>query len=246
MRVLDRAGLVLDALEAGAASLSVLVLRTGLPRPTAQRIALALEHRALVGRDACKRFILRQAGGQQLRRRPPIRSELRCNPPGPVARVDGRLGPAVAATGPATSLRRDCRGRRGRVGVTGDNDSRVRRTCSPRLGGPRVSPSRTRGGSLRRHRGLGHPPAWLVAIRRRARAQPRFGFRTRALTRTRSGRRSLRLRPRRETLPGTRAQAGADPWDESSHDAIAADCRRCVELGTAPWVGDERSRRVLI
>ncbi|MQA84234.1 MAG: helix-turn-helix domain-containing protein [Streptosporangiales bacterium] len=56
--VLDKAVLVLNALEAGPASLAQLVQSTGLARPTAHRLAVALEHYRLVGRDTRGRFIL--------------------------------------------------------------------------------------------------------------------------------------------------------------------------------------------
>jgi DNA-binding IclR family transcriptional regulator len=56
--VLDKAVLVLNALETGPASLAQLVQTTGLARPTAHRLAVALEHHRLVHRDAQGRFIL--------------------------------------------------------------------------------------------------------------------------------------------------------------------------------------------
>jgi DNA-binding IclR family transcriptional regulator len=56
--VLDKAVLVLSALEAGPASLAQLVQTTGLARPTAHRLAVALEHHRLVHRDTQGRFIL--------------------------------------------------------------------------------------------------------------------------------------------------------------------------------------------
>jgi DNA-binding IclR family transcriptional regulator len=48
----------LNSLEAGPASLAQLVQATGLARPTAHRLAVALEHHRLVHRDAQGRFIL--------------------------------------------------------------------------------------------------------------------------------------------------------------------------------------------
>jgi DNA-binding IclR family transcriptional regulator len=48
----------LNALEAGPASLAQLVQTTGLARPTAHRLAVALEHHRLVHRDTQGRFIL--------------------------------------------------------------------------------------------------------------------------------------------------------------------------------------------
>src|SRR5690606_8278090 len=56
--VLDKAVLVLNALEAGPASLAQLVQATGLARPTAHRLACALEHHRIVARDMQGRFIL--------------------------------------------------------------------------------------------------------------------------------------------------------------------------------------------
>lgn len=56
--VLDKATSVLNALEAGPASLSQLVSMTHLARPTAHRLAVALEVHRLIARDIQGRFIL--------------------------------------------------------------------------------------------------------------------------------------------------------------------------------------------
>ncbi len=56
--VLDKAATVLSALEAGPATLAQLVAATHLARPTAHRLAVALEHHRLVTRDIQGRFIL--------------------------------------------------------------------------------------------------------------------------------------------------------------------------------------------
>lgn len=56
--VIDKAAMVLDALEAGPTSLAQLVASTGLARPTVHRLALALVHHRLVGRDIQGRFVL--------------------------------------------------------------------------------------------------------------------------------------------------------------------------------------------
>ncbi|MFV0461850.1 MAG: IclR family transcriptional regulator [Nostocoides sp.] len=56
--VLDKAAIVLGALEAGPSTLAQLVTATGLARPTAHRLAVALEHHRLVARDLQGRFIL--------------------------------------------------------------------------------------------------------------------------------------------------------------------------------------------
>ncbi|PID54145.1 MAG: IclR family transcriptional regulator [Micrococcales bacterium] len=56
--VLDKAATVLTTLEAGPATLAQLVAGTGLPRPTVHRLAIALEHHRLLGRDLQGRFVL--------------------------------------------------------------------------------------------------------------------------------------------------------------------------------------------
>ncbi len=55
--MLDKAALVLNAVEASPASLGDLVTRTGLTRATAHRLAVALEVHRLVGRDPSGRFV---------------------------------------------------------------------------------------------------------------------------------------------------------------------------------------------
>jgi len=56
--VIDKAALVMSALESGPATLAQLVSTTHLARPTAHRIAVALEFHRLVTRDSQGRFIL--------------------------------------------------------------------------------------------------------------------------------------------------------------------------------------------
>jgi len=56
--VIDKTVAVLDALAEGPCSLAALVETTGLPRPTAHRLALALERHHVVDRDAQGRFII--------------------------------------------------------------------------------------------------------------------------------------------------------------------------------------------
>jgi DNA-binding IclR family transcriptional regulator len=56
--VLDKTVAVLAALEPGPASLAELVAATGLARPTAHRIAVALERHRLLARDGQGRFVL--------------------------------------------------------------------------------------------------------------------------------------------------------------------------------------------
>jgi DNA-binding IclR family transcriptional regulator len=58
-QVLDRAVLILDAVAgSGPCALADLVTATGLPRPTAHRLAVALEHHGLLARDVDGRFVL--------------------------------------------------------------------------------------------------------------------------------------------------------------------------------------------
>ncbi|MFB6895724.1 IclR family transcriptional regulator [Streptomyces hydrogenans] len=56
--VLDKAAVILGALASGPATLAGLVASTGLSRPTAHRLALALERHRLVSRDLEGRFVL--------------------------------------------------------------------------------------------------------------------------------------------------------------------------------------------
>lgn len=59
VQVLDRAVGVLDAIARnGPSSLAELVSTTGLPRPTAHRLAVALEAHGLLARDESGRFVL--------------------------------------------------------------------------------------------------------------------------------------------------------------------------------------------
>jgi DNA-binding IclR family transcriptional regulator len=56
--VIDKAAAILDALEGGPMSLAALVSATGLARPTAHRLAMALEHHRIIARDMAGRFVL--------------------------------------------------------------------------------------------------------------------------------------------------------------------------------------------
>jgi DNA-binding IclR family transcriptional regulator len=56
--VLDKTASVLNALESGPASLAQLVQATGLARPTAHRLAVALERHRMLARDTQGRFVL--------------------------------------------------------------------------------------------------------------------------------------------------------------------------------------------
>ena len=56
--VIDKAVLVLAASAEGPVALAELVTRTRLPRPTAHRLAVALEHHGLLTRDGGGRFVI--------------------------------------------------------------------------------------------------------------------------------------------------------------------------------------------
>lgn len=56
--MIDKAAAILGALEQGPATLAELVATTHLARPTVHRLALALEHHHLVGRDTTGAFVL--------------------------------------------------------------------------------------------------------------------------------------------------------------------------------------------
>jgi DNA-binding IclR family transcriptional regulator len=56
--VIDKAALILNALEAGPTSLAQLVTVTKISRPTVHRLAQALVHHRLVGKDIHGRFVL--------------------------------------------------------------------------------------------------------------------------------------------------------------------------------------------
>jgi DNA-binding IclR family transcriptional regulator len=88
--VIDKAAMLLDALEGGPQSLAGLVAATGLARPTAHRLATALEHHRLIARDVSGRFVL----GPRL-------------PELAAAAGEDRL---VAAAGPVLSTLRDATG----------------------------------------------------------------------------------------------------------------------------------------
>jgi len=62
--VLDKAAAILNTLEAGPHSLAELVAATGIARPTAHRLAVALEFHRYVARDLSGRFILGPRSGE--------------------------------------------------------------------------------------------------------------------------------------------------------------------------------------
>ncbi len=62
--VLDKAAAILNTLEAGPHSLAELVAATAIARPTAHRLAVALEFHRYVARDLSGRFILGPRAGE--------------------------------------------------------------------------------------------------------------------------------------------------------------------------------------
>jgi DNA-binding IclR family transcriptional regulator len=62
--VLDKAASILNTLEAGPHSLAELVSATGIARPTAHRLAVALEFHRYVARDLSGRFVLGPRAGE--------------------------------------------------------------------------------------------------------------------------------------------------------------------------------------
>ena len=56
--VVDKSVAILDALESGPATLAQLVIATGIARPTLHRLAAALTHHRMVGKDLQGRYVL--------------------------------------------------------------------------------------------------------------------------------------------------------------------------------------------
>ena len=209
--VLDKAALVLTALESGPATLAGLVTATGLARPTAHRLAVALEHHRLVARDLQGRFVL----GPRL-------AELS------VAAGEDRL---LATAGPVLARLRDITGESSQLWRR-QGDYRVCVAAAERPSGlrdtiPVGSQLTMRAGSAaqvllawedpeRIHRGLQNAAfsaAALSGIRRRGWAQSvgerepgrRLGVRTRALPQREDRGRGVGQRAARAALPPARA-----------------------------------------
>lgn len=112
--VIDKSVALLEAASRAPASLSELVATTGIPRPTAHRIAVALEHHGLLARDDEGRFVvgarLVRWGGESdplVTLAQPIVSDLR-DATGVSAQVYRRTGDqrtCLAAAEPAAGLR---------------------------------------------------------------------------------------------------------------------------------------------
>jgi DNA-binding IclR family transcriptional regulator len=112
--VVDKTVALLDAIATEPQSLADLVAATGLPRPTAHRLALALEHHQVLDRDADGRFVIGaraarwSAGDDAMRARAEdVVIELR-DATGVSAQVYRRVGDqrlCIAAAEPAAGLR---------------------------------------------------------------------------------------------------------------------------------------------
>ena len=174
--VLDKAAIVLGALEAGPSTLAQLVGATGLARPTAHRLAVALEHHRLVSRDMQGRFVLgprlgelASAAGEDrlLAAAGPVLGALRdhTNESAQLFRAPGRpahLRRRGRAPGRPARLHP---GRRQPVDA-----GRVRRPGAARLGGARPAAPRAAGRQVHGDHAVRGAPPRLGPERRRARA----------------------------------------------------------------------------
>ena len=116
--VLDKAVTILATLESGPHSLAELVAATGIARPTAHRLAVALEFHRLVARDLNGRFIIG-----------PRSHELAA------AAGEDRL---IAAAGPALAALRDATGESAQL-YRRQGDIRICVAVAERLSGLRDS-----------------------------------------------------------------------------------------------------------
>ena len=116
--VLDKAVAILSTLEAGPHSLAELVAATGIARPTAHRLAVALEFHRLVTRDLAGRFTIGARNGE-------LSS----------AAGEDRL---LAAAGPALAALRDATGESAQL-YKRQGDQRICVAVAERLSGLRDS-----------------------------------------------------------------------------------------------------------
>ena len=167
---------MLTALESGPATLAGLVTATGLARPTAHRLAVALEHHRLVARDLQGRFVLGPrlaelsvAAGEDrlLATAGPVLARLRdiTGESSQLWRRQGDYRVCVAAAERPSGLRDTIP-----VGLAADHARRLGRPGAARLGGPRAHPPRPPERRVLGRRAVGHPPARLGPVGRRARA----------------------------------------------------------------------------
>ena len=200
--VVDKTAVVLECLARGPASLAELVERSGLSRPTAYRLAVALEVHRLVTRDGAGRFTLgpmidepgarRRPGPPRTRRPAGARPALPDDPRERAALPKGGRRPTLHRR--VGAGQRPARHRSGRCRSA--DDSWVGRTGAPGVGvvGRDHRGHRTRT-VLRRH--LGDGPAWLGGERGRARGRCRIGVRARVGPRRARGSGGIGVRPDR-------------------------------------------------
>ena len=170
--VLDKAAMVLGALETGPTTLAGLVSSTGLARPTAHRLAVALEHHRLVSRDLQGRFVLgprlgelASAAGEDrlLATAGPVLARLR-DITGESAQMFRRQGEfrVCVATAERMSGLRDTRSGRHPT----DHERRIRGPGAAGLGGAGPDAAGPAGQSLLRRRAGRRTPPRLGALRR--------------------------------------------------------------------------------
>ena len=184
--MLDKAASVLSALEAGPATLAQLVTATHLARPTAHRLAVALEHHRLVARDMQGRFVLgprlselATAAGEDrlLAAAGPVLAALRDHT-GESAQLYRRQGDQRICVAAAERPDRPARLDPGRRHA--DHARRLRRADPARLGGARPAAPRAAGRQVHRDDPVRRPPPRLGAVGLRARGRRRVGVRARA------------------------------------------------------------------
>ena len=215
--VLDKAAIVLGALEAGPATLAGLVQATGLARPTAHRLAVALEYHRLVARDLQGRFVLGPRLGELAAAagRGPAAGSRRSGALR-AARHDRRERPALPPPGRGADLRGRGRAalraaRHGARRLGAPDDGRLRGADPAGLGGARAHAPRPAARALHRD-GPGRRTATrLGAERRRARGRRRLGVGAGARALRQGRRRGQRLRARSSGSPGPRAACTRPP-----------------------------------
>ena len=173
--VLDKTVKILDALESGPATLGQLVSATGLARPTAHRLAIALERHRFVLRDQHGRFVLGSrfaelaaAAGEDrlLTAAGPILQTLldRTGESAQIYRRQGDQRVCIAAVERASGLRDSIP-----VGAMLSIGGRVGRADSARLGGFRAAASGAEARQVHRREARCRAQARLVRIGERAR-----------------------------------------------------------------------------
>ena len=104
--VLDKTVKILDALESGPATLGQLVSSTGLARPTAHRLAIALERHRFVLRDQHGRFVLGSRFAELAAAAPILQTLLdRTGESAQIYRRQGDMRVCIAAVERASGLR---------------------------------------------------------------------------------------------------------------------------------------------